>query len=61
MQLQGGIFPSVFTRFKALADEIGTKFFFPDMMQENLDFSILGMSRVPSLIWSAFMEVVDDL
>ena len=51
----------MFTRFKALADEIGTKFFFPDMMQENLDFSILGMSRVPSLIWSAFMEVVDDL
>ena len=51
----------MFTRFKALANEIGTKFFFPDMMQENLDFSILGMSRVPSLISSAFMEVVDDL
>lgn len=61
MQLQGGVFPSVSTRFKALANEIGTKFFLPDTMQENLAFSTLGMSRVPSLIWSAFTEVVYDL
>lgn len=61
MQLQGGIFPSASTRSKALANEIGTKFFLPDTMQENLDFSMPGMSRVPSLIWSAFTEVVHDL
>lgn len=61
MQLQEGIFPSVSTRFKALANEIDTKFFLPDTMQENLAFSMLGTSRVPSLIWSAFTEVVYDL
>ena len=44
MQLQGGIFPSASTRSKALVNEIGTKFFLPDTMQENLDFSMPGMS-----------------
>ena len=58
MQLHRGLFPSVFTSFRALANGIGTKFLLLGVAQQNLAVSILGMSITTSLIWSAFIEVI---